>query len=183
MLKENDCVMLMLCVVIAWRYVFSFRPYQSLCLNAWRPRFFFRQARMARIQVIMAMTSDGFLPDTDDRLVQWVKTDKKGFPYWRKKCAMTILPHSLLDLICEKDEEDDTYTYLAEITDTETLELLRGLFLYNLVDEIIIYQLPLFSGGGISVRNIFPSRCWNLLESTFFPNGICRMIYRKTCNM
>ena len=35
--------MLMLCFVIAWYCVFSFRLYQSLCLSAWLPRFFFRQ--------------------------------------------------------------------------------------------------------------------------------------------
>ena len=128
------------------------------------------------------MTSDGFLPEADDALMQWVRTHRRGFPRWRKECARRILPHSLLDLICEKDGKDDTYTYLAEITDAETAELLRGLFLYNLVDEIVIYRLPLSSGEGVSLQELFPFRRYNLLESTVFPNGICRIIYRKTRN-
>lgn len=86
------------------------------------------------------MTLDGFLPDNDNVSMQWVINHKNGFPRWRERCSAFILPHSILDLLCEKDRRDDSFTYLAEIRDLESLELLRGLFHYNLVDELIVYR-------------------------------------------
>lgn len=136
---------------------------------------------MAKIQVLTAITLDGFLPDTTDALMQWVKTDKKGFACWHKKTTVPIMPNAFLDLICRKDEKDSPYTYLAEITDSAATELLRGLFLYNLVDEIVIYLLPLSYGKGTSISNLFPGHHWELIHATNFSNGICRMIYGKAC--
>ncbi|WP_294589854.1 hypothetical protein [uncultured Bacteroides sp.] len=135
---------------------------------------------MPKIQAVTAMTLDGFLPDVADMSMRWVMNHKKGFAHWRERCDARILPHSILDLLCEKDSKDNTFTYLAEITDSESLELLRGLFLYNLVDELVIYLLPVSSGSGIPIQRIFPASQWQLHKTTVFPNSICRLIYRKS---
>ena len=92
------------------------------------------------------MTLDGFLPETDNVLTQWVMNHRKGFVHWRVRCNARILPHSILDLLCEKDSKSASFTYLAEIITPESVELLRGLFLYNLVDELVVYQLPYSAG-------------------------------------
>ena len=134
---------------------------------------------MARIQAVTAMTLDGFLPDNDNVSMQWVINHKNGFPRWRERCSAFILPHSILDLLCEKDRRDDSFTYLAEIRDLESLELLRGLFHYNRVDELIVYLLPYSIGQGISILDIYPARQWQLHKTASFSNGICRLIYRK----
>ena len=94
------------------------------------------------------MTLDGFLPEPDNVLTQWVMNHRKGFVHWREHCNAWILPHSILDLLCEKDHKNASFTYLAEVHDAESLELLRGLFHYNLVDEFIAYLFPLFYGKG-----------------------------------
>lgn len=126
------------------------------------------------------MTLDGFLPETDNVSMQWVMNHRKGFAHWRERCDTRILPHSILDLLCEKDSKGNAFTYLAEISDSESLELLRGLFLYNLVDELVIYLIPLSSGRGISIQRILPARQWQLHKATTFSNGICRLVYRKS---
>lgn len=138
---------------------------------------------MARIQVVTAMTLDGFLSETAGALVSWIRNDRRGFPLWRERCSAFILPHSILDLLCEKDCKGDSFTYLAEIIEPESVELLRGLFLYNLVDELVIYLLPISAGQGISVLNTFRPQHWELHKTTSFPNGICRLIYRKPRRM
>lgn len=69
---------------------------------------------MARIQVVTAITLNGFLPETADTLMSWIRTDKQGFPYWHNRCSAFILPHSILDLLCEKDRKDDSFIYLAK---------------------------------------------------------------------
>ena len=99
------------------------------------------------------MTLDGFLPESDNESMQWVMDHRKGFAHWRERCDARILPHSILDLLCEKDGKDNTFTYLAEVSDSESLELLRGLFHYNLVDELVIYLLPI---GELPYKAFFP---------------------------
>ena len=55
------------------------------------------------------MTLDGFLPETDNVLTQWAMNHKKGFVQWRERCNARILPHSILDLLCEKDRKSDSF--------------------------------------------------------------------------
>lgn len=77
----------------------------------------------------------------------------------------------------------NTFTYLAEVSDSESLELLRGLFHYNLVDELVIYLLPISSNRGTSIQSILPALQWRLHKATTFSNGICRLIYRNPRKM
>lgn len=135
---------------------------------------------MPKIQAVTVMTLDGFLPKPNDVLTQWVMNHRKGFVHWREHCNAWILPHSILDLLCEKDHKNASFTYLAEVHDVESLELLRGLFHYNLVDELVIYLIPLSSGSGISMQRILPARQWQLHKATTFHNGVCRLVYRKS---
>lgn len=57
---------------------------------------------MAKIQIIAAMTMDGFLPKADENLMQWVMNDAKGFPYWHERSIYRLMPHyPLLDLLAK----------------------------------------------------------------------------------
>ena len=55
---------------------------------------------MAKIQIIAAMTMDGFLPKADENLMQWVMHDAKGFPYWHSLCIKKILAGIIFALCC-----------------------------------------------------------------------------------
>ena len=62
---------------------------------------------MAIVQIITAMTLDGFLPYEDEELFKWVKTDKRGFPFWHDRGTFMLpVGYPMLDLICEKDGKD-----------------------------------------------------------------------------
>ena len=89
---------------------------------------------MARIQIIAAMTMDGFLPKADENLMQWVMNDTKGFPYWHERSIYRLTPHyPLLDLLAEKHSDNNqSDTYIAEISDKDSIELLRGLSLSDI---------------------------------------------------
>lgn len=39
---------------------------------------------MAKVQIIMPVTLDGFLPDKNEKLMVWLNTDRNGFPYWEE---------------------------------------------------------------------------------------------------
>ena len=76
---------------------------------------------MAKIQIIAAMTMDGFLPKADESLMQWVMNDAKGFPYWHEQSVYRLMPHyPLLDLLAEKhSDKNQSDTYIAEISDKD----------------------------------------------------------------
>lgn len=69
---------------------------------------------MSKIQAVTVMTLDGSLPEPDDVLTQWVMNHRKGFVHWREHCNAWILPHSILDLLCEKDRKNASFTYLQK---------------------------------------------------------------------
>lgn len=126
------------------------------------------------------MTLDGFLPEDNEKLMQWVKTDKRGFPRWKEECTYPLFPdYPLLDLVCAKDKTDESFIYHAEINDKESLELLRGLFLYHIVDEIILYLLPITVNKGIHIMQHVSPCHWSLYKVRQYPGSICCMIYRK----
>ena len=56
---------------------------------------FLRIEGMAKVQIIMAATLDGFLPQKEEALMQWVRKDTRyGFPYWQEEATVLICPRS-----------------------------------------------------------------------------------------
>ena len=138
---------------------------------------------MAKIQIIAAMTIDGYLPTADNSLMQWVTSDAKGFPYWHEKSIYRLQPHyPLLDLLAKQhSDKNKSDIYIAEISDKDSIELLRGLSRYNLIDEMVVYILPIIAGKGTPMfDDLTPSR-WSVHKTTLFSNGITRIIYRNSC--
>ena len=88
---------------------------------------------MAKLQAVIAMTLDGNIPSESEPLMEWVKSDRMGFPYWREHSTRHLSPgYPLVDLICEKDTSGSSTVFHAEICDEESVELLRGLSIYRL---------------------------------------------------
>lgn len=136
---------------------------------------------MAKIQVIMALTLDGFLPHEDEMLMRWVRENKRyGFPRWQRQATFHIYPHyGLMDLLNVKEKHDKDCIYLAGVGDGGSAEYADGLFRYNLVDETELFLLPLSYGGGIPLTGEFRSARWKLLGCKTFSNGICRLMYKR----
>ena len=115
----------------------------------------------------MALTLDGYLPPAGGQWMEWFRHDREGLPLWLSRCTFTLPPgYPLIDLMCELKSMSEGCTYVAEVTDAGQVELLRGLFLYRMVDELVVYLLPRASA-------------WTLRQSRSFGNGICRLVYRK----
>ena len=138
---------------------------------------------MAKIQIIAAMTMDGFLPKADENLMQWVMNDAKGFPYWHEHSIYRLMPHyPLLDLLAEKhSDKNQSDTYIAEISDKDSIEFLRGLSRCNLIDERVIYILPIIAGKGTPVFDDLTPSSWSVHKTTSFSNRTTRIIYRNSC--
>ena len=114
-------------------------------------------------------------------LLQWMRDDKDGFSYGRDKCTRRLYPgYPLVDFMCEKDMSDPSILYQAEIHDEESIELLRGLSVYHLIDEMIIFLFPSTRPNHKSVSKHLPRGEWKTVKSKTFKNGICRLVYCKT---
>lgn len=137
---------------------------------------------MAKIQIVMAITLDGFLPEEDEMLMRWIKEDGRyGFLHWKQKATFQMYPHyTLMDLMDITERHDRACTYFAEIHDMRSARYVRKLFLYNLVDEIVVYMLPLSYGKGTALTDGFQPCKWKLHGFKTLPNDICRFIYRRT---
>lgn len=85
---------------------------------------------MAKIQVIMALTLDGFLPHENETLMRWVRENRRyGFPHWSQDATFRIYPHyGLMDLLDVREKHDKGCAYLAEVQDGGSAEYAGGLF-------------------------------------------------------
>ena len=120
---------------------------------------------MAKLQVLIAMTLNGSVPARNDSLLQWIQNSNDGFPCWRDRYTRMLYPgYPLVDLIC----------------DVSSAELLRGLSLYHLIDEMVIFLLPVISSETVPVSKHISTDKWELVRTKTFKNGICRLTYRKT---
>ena len=120
----------------------------------------------------MALTLDGFLPHEDEMLMRWVRENKRyGFPRWQRQATFHIYPHyGLMDLLNVREKYDKDCIYLAEVGDGGSAEYVNGLFLYNLVDETVLYLLPLSYGRNLPDWRI--PVC--LLETSWLQNFLQR---------
>lgn len=136
---------------------------------------------MAIVRIITALTMDGFLPAEDTVLLKrFLRNASNGPAYWRKRAASVPAPDfPLLDLLCMKRERPDTVVYLAEVFDAPGVELLRRLSLYHVVDELVIYMLPVMAGKGIRPLDSLQDFEWKLQSCKKIGDGIVRLVYRK----
>lgn len=133
-----------------------------------------------KIQIAATVSSDGFLLPPNTLQSQWPYARKYALAALRERADLLLHKNtSLLSLLAEKQESTDT-TYLAEAT-PETVELIKGLLLYNLADELILYVVP--SGqctGGTALSEIICLSDWKMdEEQNLGREVVCRIYHRK----
>ena len=72
-----------------------------------------------------------------ETVLDWNEEDMAAYHKKRLEVDSRLYPgYPLVDFMCEKDMSDPSILYQAEIHDEESIELLRGLSVYHLIDEI-----------------------------------------------
>lgn len=133
-----------------------------------------------KIQITATVSSDGYLlpPDTIKR--RWPFEGKHSLSALRKKADMLLHTNdSLLLLLAEKRKACDTSIYLAEAT-PQTADLIKGLLLYHLADELIVYTLPAEVGKGYAFSELVDTKEWEMqAEHSLSGRAVCRIYSRK----
>lgn len=136
---------------------------------------------MVKVQIASAITLDGYLPERNDSQLSWIENNRKGFPLWRDSADCILVGEfSFLTLINQRRSPDTHCTYMRELQSEQQLPLVKGLFAYGLVDEVILYVLPATIGKGIQTTlSSLPVSEWSLKSSCTFSNGIYLLVYSK----
>ena len=138
---------------------------------------------MAKLQVLIAMTLNGSVPARNDSLLQWIQNSNDGFPCWRDRYTRMLYPgYPLVDLICDKEQSAPSDIYLAEIYDDSSAELLRGLSLYHLIDEMVIFLLPVISPKRFPYQNISQRTNGNWSGQKHSKTESAALLIAKHCN-
>lgn len=136
---------------------------------------------MVKIRITSVITLNGYLPQSDAPQLSWLENNPRGLSFWRKTADRILANEiSFLSLINEKRLSFNDSIFLVEITSGKQLPLLKGLFRYGLVDEVILYVTPRDSKDGLLIYPYaFPISSWNLKSTQEFPNGIRQLIYQR----
>ena len=131
-----------------------------------------------KIQIVATISTDWYLLKQENKTKNQIKTRKYGFNTLQKRADLILHKESsLIALLEEKRQSSDT-NYIVEST-PETLDLIKGLFLYRLADELILYMLTDQKEDGIKLFDLTSSADWILEKETSLRDTSRCLIYHK----
>lgn len=103
-----------------------------------------------KITIAVIVSADGYIVSEREH----IETPcKQALTRLRKEADMELHPNaSLLMLLAEKQNNEDI-SYFAELT-TDTLDLIKGLQGYGLIDEVCIHETKEIYGSGIRLSDV-----------------------------
>ena len=131
-----------------------------------------------KIQIVATISADGYLLKRENKTKKQISLGKYGFNALLKRVDLTLHKESsLIALLEEKRQSSDT-NYLVEAT-PETLDLIKGLFLYQLVEEMILYMLPDQKKNGIRLFDLTSPSDWILEKESSLRDNFRCLIYHR----
>jgi len=131
-----------------------------------------------KIQVVATISTNGYLLKRENKTKKQISLGKYGFNAMLKRADLMLHKESsLIALLDEKRQFSDT-NYLLEAT-PETLDMIKGLFLYRLADELILYMLPDQKGNGIRLFDLTSPSDWILEKESSLRDTFRCLIYRR----
>ncbi len=103
-----------------------------------------------KITIAVIVSADGYIVSEREH----IETPcKQALFRLRKEADMELHPNtSLLMLLAEKQNDEDI-SYFAELT-TDTLDLIKGLQGYGLIDKVSIHETKEICGSGIRLSDV-----------------------------
>jgi hypothetical protein len=131
-----------------------------------------------KIQVVATISANGYLLKRENKTKKQISLGKYGFNTLQKRADLMLHKESsLIALLEEKRQSSDT-NYLVEST-PETLDLIKGLFLYQLADELILYMLPGQKENGIRLFDLISPSNWILEKESSLRDNLRCLIYHR----
>lgn len=129
-----------------------------------------------KVRITATISSNGYIAPSYEKAHRWSFSKKYTLPVLREKADVRLHGHtSLLSLINDK-QNGNSRTCLVE-ADAETLGLIKGLLLYQLADEMVLYVLPEEKDTGIRLSDHVPPSGWQLCSTHRFRDGTQYRLY------
>lgn len=131
-----------------------------------------------KIQIVATISADGYLLKRENKTKKQIPLGKYGFNALQKRTDLILHKESsLIALLEEKRQSSDT-NYLAE-ANPESLDLIKGLFLYRLADELILYMLPDQKENSIRLFDLTSPSDWILEKESSLRDTFRCLIYHR----
>jgi hypothetical protein len=129
-----------------------------------------------KIQVAAIVSPDGYLR-LNNHFTTYFGSGKYGFRALQERADLVLNKESSLIALLEEKRQSSDSNYLIATT-SDTLDLVRGLFLYRLVDELILYQTPLSQNTGFRLFDFTDLSEWKLEKTTSLKNQCHCLLYQ-----
>jgi hypothetical protein len=131
-----------------------------------------------KMQIVAIISTDGYLLNPDISIRNKINSGKYGIHALRERADFILHNEdSLVALLDEKRQSSGT-NYMAEAT-VETFDLIKGLFLYQLADELVLYMAPYREECGIRLFDLTPISDWVLVKEVVLKTNFRRLVYSK----
>jgi hypothetical protein len=131
-----------------------------------------------KIQVVATISIDGYLLKLDNNDKNSIYTCNHGIKALQKDADLILLKESSLIALLEEKRQSSGTNYLAKAT-YETLSFIKGLFLYQLADELVLYKAPYRAEQGIRLFDLTSPADWVLVKEIFLKNNFHRLVYSR----
>lgn len=128
-----------------------------------------------QIQVVAAISSDGYLLKLENHINNIAGSKKYGLSAWKEKNDLSLHKESSLIVLLEEKRQLSNTNYLA-IATSDMHSLINGLFLYQIVDELVLYKIPCQKETDIRLPE-FSSSKWVLRKEVPLKNGLYCLTY------
>lgn len=134
---------------------------------------------MGKIILFAVLTIDGCLTDSSQKAQDWLSKSNmlNKFEVVEVKDTARLLSEntSLTMLVLDKSLS----TYFIE-ANTITENIINGMARMHLLDEIILYTIPVIAGNGHRLfQGHLPESEWNRIEIKAYKDGSLKAVYHK----
>ncbi len=103
-----------------------------------------------KITIAVIVSADGYIVSGREHIEA---SCKQALSRLRKEADMILHPNSSLLMLLAEKQNNENISYFAELT-TDTLDLIKGLQGYGLIDKVSIHETKEICGSGIRLSDV-----------------------------
>lgn len=139
-----------------------------------------RMTAMAKVRLLAVLTMDGCPAETTCLSGRWLGSNQYGIGALKEAATCVLTEDTSLTLLSNRMENTgDSLNYLIEATE-KTAGIINGMIRMRLVDEIILYMVPVIAGNGSRLfQSSLPESEWTCTGSRQWKDGMVRIAYGR----
>lgn len=138
---------------------------------------------MAKVQLLAVLSLDGCLSELQPRKRLFRNPEDYGLEEIRGNALYKLTPDYGISILQDWRKQSDDTNCLLEAT-SKTKDYANGLLRMNVIDEIIIYIVPVIIGTGKHLfQSALPETSWLLMYCKKYDDGVMRLSYRRRAGL